>query len=211
MFDEGDRPRVLVCEDHALFRRAVVTTLEDADFDVVAEATTGAEAIARARDHAPDLVLMDLRMPDGSGAEATAAITAARPWTRVLVLTVSDDLDEIIDAIRAGAIGHLRKEEAMRVLPEVARDVIDGGVHIGPALARRVRHELGRLTDPFAALGGQTWKPTDRQLRLVGEISEGSDPTTAAEVAGVPAWAASTELRGALEGLHRSVRIAARP
>jgi DNA-binding NarL/FixJ family response regulator len=208
MFDADHHPRVLVCEDHALFRRAVVTSLEDADFDVVAEATTGAEAIERARDHAPDLVLMDLRMPDGNGDHATAAITAARPWSRVLVLTVSDDLDEIIGAIRCGASGHLRKEEAMHVLPEVAHEIINGGVHIGPSLARRVRHELGRLTDPFAALGGNRWKPTDRQLRLVGELAEGADLATAAATAGIPDWAARVELRGALEGLHRSVRNA---
>ncbi len=207
MPESDDRPRVLVCEDHALFRRAVVTSLEDAGFDVVAEATTGAEAIERARDHAPDLVLMDLRMPDGNGDVATAAITAARPWSRVLVLTVSDDLDEIVGAIRAGALGHLRKEEAMQVLPEVARELIDGGVHLGPALARRIRHELGRLTDPFAAMGGQRWKPTDRQLRLVAAIADGADLQTAADTSGVPAWAARTELRGALEGLHRSTRV----
>lgn len=210
MFEGDDRPRVLVCEDHALFRRAVVTSLEEANFEVVAEATSGAEAIERARDHAPDLVLMDLRMPDGNGDDATAAITAARPWTRVLVLTVSDDLDEIIGAIRAGALGHLRKEEAMKVLPEVAHEIISGGVHIGPALARRVRHELGRLTDPFASLGGQSWKPTDRQLRLVGEVADGADLSAAASSAGIPEWAARTELRGALEGLHRSARVGTR-
>lgn len=209
MFDADDRPRVLVCEDHALFRRAVVTALEDADFDVVAEATTGAEAIERARDHTPDLVLMDLRMPEVDGADAIAAISASRPWTRILVLTVSDDLDEIIGAIRAGAIGHLRKEDAMKVLPDVAREVIDGGVHIGPSLARRVRHELGRLTDPFAGLGGNSWKPTEAQLRLVSEIADGADLASAAATAGIADWAARTELRGAIEGLHQAVRVAA--
>jgi two-component system NarL family response regulator len=209
VFDTDDRPRVLVCEDHALFRRAVVTALEDAEFDVVAEATNGEEAIERARDHAPDLVLMDLRMPEVDGAEAIAAISASRPWTRILVLTVSDDLDEIIGAIRAGAIGHLRKEDAMKVLPAVAREVIDGGVHVGPSLARRVRHELGRLTDPFAGLDAGRWKPTDAQLRMVSELADGAPLATAAETAGIPAWAARTELRGAIEGLHRSARLAA--
>lgn len=198
---------MLVCEDHALFRRAVVTSLEEAGFDVVAEATTGAEAIERARDHSPDLVLMDLRMPEGDGAEATSAILAHRPWTRVVVLTVSDDLDEIIGAIRAGAIGHLRKEEAMAVLPDVARAAIAGGVHVGPALARRIRHELGRLSDPLTNFGGGSWRPTDRQLRLVGELAEGADLDAAAATAGIPPWAARAELRSAVEGLHRSARV----
>jgi DNA-binding NarL/FixJ family response regulator len=202
-----ERLRLLVCDDHALFRRAVVTSLEDAGFDVVAEADTGTEGVERAIEHAPDVVVMDLRMPDGDGASATAAITRARPWTRVLVLTVSDDLDEIAAAIRAGAIGHLRKEEAMQVLPDVIREVVGGGVHIGPSLARRIRHELGRLTDPFAALATPgAWKPTSAQLTLVGEVAEGRPLAEAAATAGIAPERARTELRAAVEGLHRAAR-----
>lgn len=198
---------MLVCDDHALFRRAVVTSLEDAGFDVVAEAESGREAVERAAEHAPDVVVMDLRMPDGDGTAATAAITTARPWSRVLVLTVSDDLDEIAAAIRAGAIGHLRKEEAMQVLPDVIRAVVAGHVHIGPSLARRIRHELGRLTDPFAALATPgAWRPTDAQLVLVGELAEGRSLEEAAAAAGLPAGTARTELRAAVEGLHRAAR-----
>lgn len=206
-WSEGERLRILVCDDHALFRRAIVTSLEDAGFDVVAEAGTGAEAVERAVEHAPDVVLMDLRMPEGTGAEATAAIARVRPWSRILVLTVSDDLDEIAGAICAGAVGHLRKEDAMAVLPETLLMVAEGGVRIGPSLARRIRHELGRLTDPFAAIanpGG--WRPSDRQLRLVGELADGASLAEAAERAGVEPWAAQTELRTALEGLHRATR-----
>lgn len=199
--------RILVCDDHALFRRAVVTSLEDAGFEVVAEAETGDEGVARAIEHAPDVVVMDLRMPGGDGASATAAILRARPWTRVLVLTVSDDLDEIVGAITAGAIGHLRKEDAMAVLPDVIREVVDGGVHVGPSLARRIRHELGRLTDPFASLATPgAWKPSGAQLSLVGDLSEGVALDESARRAGIDPRRARTELRAAIEGLHRRSR-----
>lgn len=201
MVSQPDTPlRVLVCDDHALFRRAVVTTLEDAGIEVVAEAETGEDGVIRAIEHAPDVVVMDLRMPGGDGAVATRGIHEARPWTRILVLTVSDDLDEIVAAILAGAIGHLRKEEAMNVLPDVVRDVVDGGVHIGRSLARRLGHELGRIADP------DPWRPTAVQLSLVADRAEGIDAATAAERAGIDPRTARTELRAAIEGLHRRGR-----
>ncbi|QGG95791.1 response regulator [Actinomarinicola tropica] len=204
---EEDRLRILVCDDHALFRRAVVTALEDAGLDVVAEADTGRTAVEQALEHAPDVVVMDLRMPDGDGASATEEITTRRPWTRILVLTVSDDLDEISGAICAGAIGHLRKEEAMQVLPDVIADVMAGGVHLGRALLRRIGHELGRLTDPYAAAANPAaWRPTEAHLRLVGALADGASLEEAAASAGIPAEAARTELRAAIEGLHRSLR-----
>lgn len=228
---EGERLRVLVCDDHALFRRAVVTSLEESGFDVVAEAESGNEAIERATEHAPDLICMDLRMPDGSGIEATAAITRARPWSRVLLLTVSDDIDEIAGAILAGGIGHIRKEEAMSVLAEVAAEVVGGGVHIGRALARRIRLELGRLVDADQVAGAGTgagldtaddgfaaplvvgpgtcsWRPSAAQLALLDAVSEGRPLADAAHVAGIAPRAARTELRAALEGLHRVGRAA---
>lgn len=200
--------RVLVCDDHPLFRRAVVTSLEDAGFDVVAEAESGTEAIARAVDHAPDVVLMDLRMPNGTGTEATAAIRRVRPWTRVLVLTVSDDLDELVSAFRAGAAGHLRKEESMGVLPDAIRTVHIGGVIIGPSLARGIRLEIDgiqrRLAEsPPRSATGTIWSLTDRQIDLLGRIAEGAELAAAASSLGIDEAMARTELRAVVEGLHR--------
>ena len=200
--------RVLVCDDHPLFRRAVVTALEDAGMQVVAEAATGAESIRRAIDHAPDVVLMDLRMPEGTGVEATEAIRRARPWSRVLVLTVSDDLDELLSAVRAGAIGHLRKEESMTVLPDAVRAVHRGSVVLGPGLARSIRLELDRIVrarrDADESTGDQpTWIPSDRQRDLLDRVAEGADVRSAASALGIDETMARTELRAAVEGLHR--------
>lgn len=203
--------RVLVCDDHPLFRRAVVTALEDSGMQVVAEAATGAEAVERAVDHAPDVTLMDLRMPGGTGIEATERIRRARPWSRVLVLTVSDDLDELLAAIRAGAVGHLRKEDSMGVLPDAVRSVHRGGVVLGPALARAVRLELDRIRRsqrdaPPDPDDPGSWEPSDRQRELLDRLAEGADVPAAAAALGIDASMARTELRAALEGLHRRGR-----
>jgi DNA-binding NarL/FixJ family response regulator len=205
--------RVLVCDDHPLFRRAVVTTLEDAGMDIVAEAATGAEAAQRAIDHAPDVTLMDLRMPGGTGIEATAAIRRARPWARVLVLTVSDDLDELLAAVRAGAVGHLRKEDSMAVLPDAVRAVHRGEVIVGPILARGIRLELDRLhrevVEPRRARGnGSIWSLSGRQRDLLAQLIDGADLAGAATGLGIDHATARTELRAVVEGLHRLALLA---
>lgn len=199
--------RVLVCDDHPLFRRAVVTSLEDSGLDVVAEAATGAEAVVRVIDHAPDVTLMDLRMPQGTGIDATAAIRRARPWARILVLSVSDDLDELVGALRAGALGHLRKEEAMGRLADAVRTLHEGGVVLGPALARAVGLELDRLDRslrdrPVAAGRRSRWSPSDRHWSLLDRLAQGDDLTAAAQALGLEPLMARTELRATLEGLH---------
>jgi DNA-binding NarL/FixJ family response regulator len=203
--------RVLVCDDHPLFRRAVVTSLEDAGLDVVAEAATGAEAVERAVDHAPDVILMDLRMPDGTGIEATAAIRKVRPWSRILVLTVSDDLDELMAAMRAGALGHLRKEESMTVLPDAVRGVHRGEVVVGAPLARALRHELGRLhrdvVEPRRATGDAVWAISDRQRDLLDRLVDGDDLPDAASALGIDLAMARTELRAVVQGLHRLTAV----
>lgn len=197
--------RVLVCDDHDLFRRAVVTSLEEGGFEVVAEAATGSDAVARAIDHAPDVIVMDLRMPDGHGTEATAAIRAARPWSRILALSVSDDLDEIVGAIRAGATGHLRKEESMTVLAASLRTLHHGGVVLGSQLARRVRLELDRVTEAASGGGGRDWAPSPRQLDLVDHLASGRSVEETAASLDVAPDLARAELANALEGLRRHV------
>ena len=199
--------RVLVCDDHPLFRRAVVTSLEDSGLEVVAEAATGSEAVRRAIDHAPDVILMDLRMPEGTGIEATAAIRRARPWSRVLVLTVSDDLDELLAAMRAGALGHLRKEDSMAVLAGAVRAVHRGEVIVGPSLARALRHELARLERDVAAPrrveGPDLWTLSDRQADLLDRLVDGLDLAEAASSLGIDLAMARTALRAVVQGVHR--------
>lgn len=131
--------RVVVVDDHPVFRQGLRTLLEDLDVDVVAEAADGATGVEAVLQHRPDLVLMDLQMPGTSGVEATRRLMVDAPDTKVLVLTMVDDDQAVQAAIRAGAIGYLLKgagqEEIGRALAAAA---LGQGVY-GPEVARRLR------------------------------------------------------------------------
>ncbi|PFG29529.1 response regulator [Paramicrobacterium agarici] len=137
--------RVLVADDHPIVRSGIVGLLDDADgIDVVGEAATGTEAVERARALQPDLVLMDLRMPELDGTEATLVITAELPGTRVLVLTTYESDDHILGAIEAGASGYLLKAAPSAEIIAGARAVVAGETVLAPSIAatlvKRMRH-----------------------------------------------------------------------
>ena len=107
--DEGIR--VLICDDHALFRRGLMMVLEeDPEIEVIAEAANGNEAMELARELTPDVVLMDVRMPGCTGIQATREILESVPSAHVIILTVSDDEDDLLEAMKVGAAGYLLKE-----------------------------------------------------------------------------------------------------
>jgi DNA-binding NarL/FixJ family response regulator len=131
--------RILVADDHPFFRQGLRMLADGhADLELVAEAADGDEAVARALETAPDVVLMDLRMPGLSGVDATRRIVAVQPDVRVLVLTMYEDDDSVVAAMRAGAAGYLLKgageEELLRAIQAVAA----GDAIFGPAIARRL-------------------------------------------------------------------------
>ena len=139
-----DELRILIADDHPLFRKGMRTMLASMPAVVVAgEATTGAEAVAQAMLLKPDLVLMDLQMPEGGGLEATRRITQSDPQIHVLVVTLFEDDDSVFAALRAGARGYILKdadeEEMMRAIHAIGK----GEAIFSPAIA-------GRLMDYFA-------------------------------------------------------------
>jgi DNA-binding NarL/FixJ family response regulator len=151
--------RVLLADDQPLVRAGLRMFLSaQPDIDVVAEAADGREAVDAAQKHRPDVVLMDVRMPNLDGVEATRLITAPQDPPRVLVLTTFD-LDEIVyEALRAGASGFLLKDASEERLTTAIRVVADGGSMFAPSVTRRLIeefarrpqqrvHNLGRLTD----------------------------------------------------------------
>jgi DNA-binding NarL/FixJ family response regulator len=128
--------RVLVCDDHELFRRGLRMVLEaEEGIEVVAEAADGAEAVARVEDLAPDVVLMDVRMPRMGGIEATREIRRRFPMTRIIVLSVSDEEDDLYGAFKAGANGYLLKEVSIEEVADAARAVASGRTLLAPAVA----------------------------------------------------------------------------
>jgi DNA-binding NarL/FixJ family response regulator len=135
---EPDGTRVLLVDDHDLFRTGLRNLLEEEGVDVVAEAGTGMEAIALVRELAPEVVVMDLNMPGISGVEATRQITSIAPLTRVLVLTISDQDGDVIDAIMAGACGYLLKDASIHELLRGIRAAAVGESLISPHVASKV-------------------------------------------------------------------------
>jgi DNA-binding NarL/FixJ family response regulator len=130
--------RTLVVDDHPLTRAALVGLLEQHDFQVVGEAGDGEEAVERARDLQPDLVLLDLSMPGVGGLEALPRLRAAAPDCEVIVLTASGTEENLLAAIRSGAAGYLLKTEP----PERIADFLDGVVHGEAALSGEVARRL---------------------------------------------------------------------
>jgi DNA-binding NarL/FixJ family response regulator len=164
--------RLLIADDHAEFRRGLEALLRSASgLTVVGTAATGAEAVARTAELQPDVVVMDLHMPDLNGVEATQRIVDTSPHVRVLVFTMFDDDDSVFAAMRAGARGYLLKgagrDEIIRAINAVAR----GEAIFGPGIAHRIAGFFARepqRAHPFPQL-------TDRERELLALVAAGHD------------------------------------
>ena len=140
------RIRILVVDDHPIVRSGITSVLaSQSDFDVVGEASNGDEAIAAAERLKPDLVLMDLRMPVRGGVDASAAIVAARPSTRIVVLTTYASDGEVLRAIEAGAVGYLLKDVPHDELFRALRAVARGERYLAPIVTERL---MARMQQP---------------------------------------------------------------
>ena len=168
--------RVLIADDHERFRRGLKMVLEAEDgMEVVAEAGDGAEAVKRVGEFAPDVILMDVRMPNTNGIEATRTIREAFPATRIIMLTVSDDEDDLFDAVKAGANGYLLKEVSIEEVADAVRAVVQGQSLISPSMAAKLISEFGTLArkaddEPDAAFSQGL---TDRELEVLKRVATG--------------------------------------
>lgn len=170
--------RIALCEDHAVVRSGLRRILEaEDDMEVVGEAANADEAVALALATRPDVLVMDLSLPDRSGVPATAEVLQASPATRVLVLTMHDDVGYLRRSFKAGATGYLVKEAADYELVQAIRQVAGGGEYVHPALG-------AALLDPEAPparLAGPGGELSDRELEVLRSIVLG---LTNAEIAG---------------------------
>ena len=144
--------RILIVDDHPLTRDALAALLAANGFDVIGEASGGVEAIAIARELQPDLVLLDLSMPEMDGLDALPLIREASPHSEIVVLTASEDEDNLLGAIRAGAAGYLLKSEPPERIVAFLRGVAQGEAALSGAVARR-------LLDQVREGGGRTAVP----------------------------------------------------
>lgn len=158
--------RIVVADDHPLYRDGVVGTLRSAGLDVVGEASIARDAVRLVVEHSPDLALFDVEMP-GGGIVAAGDVHAASPGTKIVMLTVSEDEDDLVAAIEAGATGYVLKGVAGRELVAILRQVAGGDRYVSSSLA-------------FAALNKRTEAPadtlgelTDRELEILDLVSAG--------------------------------------
>ncbi|MET9134523.1 response regulator transcription factor [Streptomyces antibioticus] len=152
------------------------TVLLDAHpgIEVIGQAVDGVDAVARAAELAPDVVLMDIRMPEMGGIEATRIITAAHPGTRVLVLTTFDLDEYVYEALRAGASGFLLKDASADQLAEAVRVVAAGDALLAPGITRKLIAEFSRLNGtPRAPLKERVGDLTERETEVLTLIAQG--------------------------------------
>lgn len=141
--------RILVADDHPLFREGVAHSLgAEPDFEVVAQASSGDEAIALALRLRPDLVLLDVTMPRMGGIEAAGKIAAALPNVRIMMLTVSENQENLMAALKAGAHGYVLKGVSASGLRAITRRIADGEAYVTPALAAELLTEFSRPPIP---------------------------------------------------------------
>ncbi len=146
---------------------------DEPDLDVLGEAGDGAEAVERASELRPDVVLMDVRMPGVGGVEATRQIRAAHPTTRVLMLTVSEDEDDLYDAIRAGATGYLLKEVSLDEIANAVRAVARGQAVVTPSMASKLLVEFNALSRRVDMQYGNVPRLTDREVEVLRLVAKG--------------------------------------
>ena len=199
--------RVLVVDDHTLVRRGVADVLRDeSGFAVVGQAEDGAEAVSRARELRPDVILMDLYMPRLSGLEATRQIKAALPGTRIVVLTVSEEERDLFEAVKAGAEGYLLKNVAPPALRATLRGVARGEAYITPLMASKILHEFARHgrppSEPSAAAA-----LTAREREALQLLTRGAVNKEIAAALSISVNTVKSHLRHIMEKLHLENRV----
>lgn len=167
--------RVLLVDDQRLMRDGLRTLIElETDLDVAGEAEDGLQAITAYRDLGPDIVLMDVRMPNLNGVEATRRIKADWHEANILILTTFDDDEYIFEALRAGASGYLLKDVSGKELAAAIRTVANGGTLIAPSVARKVVSEFARLK-PAPQESTETLPDplSEREIEILQEVAKG--------------------------------------
>jgi two-component system NarL family response regulator len=203
--------RVLIVDDHELFRRGLFVVLGgDERLEVVGEAGDGEEAVALAAVLRPDAVIMDVRMPRLNGIEATRRIRELLPETKILMLTVSDDEEDLYESIKAGANGYLLKEISVQEVAEAIRAVVQGQSLISPSMASKLLDEFNSLARQAAERDRlQTPMLTSRELEVLRQVARGITNKEVAEQLYISENTVKNHVRNILEKLHLHSRMEA--
>ena len=167
--------RVLLVDDHDLFRTGLRNLLENQGIEIVGEAASGADAVRIVAESAPDVVIMDLNMPGMNGVDATRHISRDAPLTRVIVLTISDQEQDVMDAILAGACGYLLKDASIQDLLKGIASAAVGESLISPHIAGKVLQHVRATTSTPEAAATIRAELSEREIQVLKLIANGND------------------------------------
>ena len=204
----GQPIRTLIADDHPLFRGGVALSLREAEgIEVVAECGSADEAVAAVAEHLPHIALLDISMP-GGGIEAARRIGSEFPAVRVIMLTVSEQDDDVIRAIEAGAAGYVLKGIDADALVEIVRTVRSGGSYVSPSLAGRVLSAMGAGGAPNAQrdpVSDLSW----REEQILRRVARGSSNREIGEELGLQEATVKHYMTNILQKLHVRNRVEA--
>ena len=209
----SDPIRALIVDDHALFRRGLemVLAAED-DIELVGEASDGTEAVQKAGESLPDVVLMDIRMPKSSGIEACRAMKEVAPSSKIVMLTISDEEEDLFEAIRAGASGYLLKDIPLDEVADVVRAVYGGQSLINPSMAAKLLTEFAALNKRDQEERAEQVPPpklTDREMQVLKLVAKGMNNRDIAKELFISENTVKNHVRNILEKLQIHSRMEA--
>lgn len=198
--------RVLVVDDHALFRKGVASLLSDTEgFTVVGEARDGREAVAKAHALTPDVVLMDIYMSGMDGLEAARRIKQTVPSVRIVMLTVSEEDQNLFEALKAGAHGYLLKSVEPEELFRTLRGIVRGEAFLTPSMATKLLNELARRTGVEAVTPAGRMSPREREVLEL--LTRGVVNKEIAATLRISENTVKNHLKSIMEKLHAENRV----
>jgi DNA-binding NarL/FixJ family response regulator len=204
-----ERLRILLVDDHDLFRKGIARLIDSQpDFQVVGEARDGRDALEQAQKLDPEVILMDIEMPRWNGNEATRRIKSGMPHIHIIMLTVSDDDQNLFDAVRAGASGYLLKSVKPDELFQRLRGVVRGEAALSPLLAAKILTEFARL-DQSIPLPRTVEGLSPRETEVLGLVAKGSTNREIGETLHIAENTVKNHLRNILDKLHLNNRAQA--
>jgi DNA-binding NarL/FixJ family response regulator len=200
---------VLLVDDQELFRRGLVMLLNvESGIEVVGEAGDGQEAITLAMSMAPDVVLLDVRMPKRSGIEACKAIKESVPAAKIIMLTVSDEEADLYEAVKGGASGYLLKDSSIEEVAQAVRVVADGQSLISPSMAVKLIDEFKQMSQPDRSqVPG--FRLTERELEVLRLVARGLNNRDIAKELFISENTVKNHVRNLLEKLQLHSRMEA--